>query len=97
MNRSFQVIKCQACGQPWNPLTAQELRVVEILVCGRSNREIAADLGVTVRCIKSYILRLFRKTGTKNRIELARAWSCELFQIGLHELGLLPTECLPLN
>ena len=37
----------------------------------RSNREIAAQLGIEERTVKAYVGRLMRKTGADNRIELS--------------------------
>jgi DNA-binding NarL/FixJ family response regulator len=37
----------------------------------RSNREIAAQLGIEERTVKAYVGRLMRKTGADNRIKLS--------------------------
>jgi DNA-binding NarL/FixJ family response regulator len=51
-------------------LTAREREVLEKLVAGNSNKEIATPLGIEVRTVKSHISKLLRKTGVRNRIAL---------------------------
>ncbi len=51
-------------------LTAREREVLEMLVAGNSNKEIATPLGIEVRTVKSHISKLLRKTGVRNRIAL---------------------------
>jgi DNA-binding NarL/FixJ family response regulator len=52
-------------------LTTREKKVLEVLVAGNSNREIATSLGIEVRTVKSHISKLLRKTGARNRIALS--------------------------
>lgn len=52
-------------------LTAREKEVLEMLVAGNSNKEIAIPLGIEVRTVKSHISKLLRKTGVRNRIALS--------------------------
>ena len=54
-----------------DPLTKREKDVLEMLVAGRSNKEIAVPLGIEERTVKSYVSKLMRKTGVKNRIKLS--------------------------
>lgn len=51
-------------------LTATEHRVAELVSIGRSNREIAAELFVTVRTVESNLTRIYRKLGVRGRTEL---------------------------
>ena len=56
------------------PLTERELEVLGLLASGRTNREIAADLFVTVGTIKAHTANIYRKLGARHRAEaLARA------------------------
>ena len=41
------------------------------LVAGRSNREIADELGIIERTVKAHIAQLLRKVGVANRIALS--------------------------
>ncbi len=51
--------------------TPREREVLEILVQGRSNREIGRPLGIKVRTVKSHVAKLMRKLGVRNRIALS--------------------------
>lgn len=65
-------------------LTAREKQVADLLTSeGLSNREIAERLGISERWVKCNMLELMRKTGVRNRVELAVLWKTEIFQIGL--------------
>jgi DNA-binding NarL/FixJ family response regulator len=52
-------------------LTSRERQVLELILLARSNREIALQLGIEERTVKSHVGRLMRKTGAENRIELS--------------------------
>jgi DNA-binding CsgD family transcriptional regulator len=54
-------------------LTAAELAVAELATTGRSNREIAAELGVSVRTIESQLATVYRKLEVHSRGQLAAA------------------------
>jgi len=57
-------------------LTAREKQVLQMLVEGRSNKEIGGPLGIEERTVKAHISKLMRKVGVKNRIQLSvRAFS----------------------
>lgn len=51
-------------------LTAREWQVAELLRAGRSNKEIARQLGVGLPTVKTHLINLFRKLGVSNRTEL---------------------------
>ena len=53
------------------PLTAREREVVERLVAGRSNDEIAMDLGLARKSVEAYLSRLYERFGVASRTELA--------------------------
>jgi DNA-binding NarL/FixJ family response regulator len=55
----------------WAPLTGREHDVLEGLMRGRSNDELAADLGVSRKTVESYITRLLARYGVTTRTELA--------------------------
>jgi len=52
-------------------LTAREIQVVQLAAGGATNDAIAADLVVSPRTVHSHIERAMKKTGAKNRTELA--------------------------
>ena len=53
------------------PITSREREVLEMLVAGRSNKEIALPLGIEERTVKAHVSKLMRKVGVHNRIMLS--------------------------
>jgi DNA-binding NarL/FixJ family response regulator len=56
---------------PKHGFTARERRTVALLAEGRSNDEIAADLGLSSKTIEVTLSRLYRRFGVASRTELA--------------------------
>ena len=52
--------------------TPREQSVLDLVVEGLMNKEIAKRLGTTIRNVEKYVSRLFGKTGTSSRTELVR-------------------------
>ena len=50
-------------------LTQREQEVLDLLMQGKSNREIAAILAITHHTVKAHISAILKKTGTKTRVE----------------------------
>ena len=50
-----------------NPLSVQERRVLELAAAGRSNGDIAAELGLGVSTVKTYLERIYLKVGVGDR------------------------------
>ena len=53
-------------------LTATERRVADLVAEGRSNKEVAAELFVSVRAVESNLSKVYAKLGVRSRTELAR-------------------------
>ncbi|MCU1284654.1 MAG: two component transcriptional regulator, LuxR family [Acidobacteriales bacterium] len=51
--------------------TDREKEVLELLVAGRSNKEIGAALTIEERTVKAHVAKLMRKVGVQNRIALS--------------------------
>src|SRR2546421_13123448 len=51
--------------------TDREKEVLELLVVGRSNKEIGSVLGIEERTVKAHVAKLMRKVGVQNRIALS--------------------------
>ncbi|MFM7685053.1 MAG: AAA family ATPase [Actinomycetota bacterium] len=56
-----------------NDLTPTEQQIVDLVVAGRSNAEIATALVVSLRTVESNLTRVYRKLGVKSRTALAAA------------------------
>jgi DNA-binding CsgD family transcriptional regulator len=52
-------------------LTMRELEIAALLCAGKPYKEIALDLAISVSTVKNHISSILRKSGAKNRIELA--------------------------
>jgi DNA-binding CsgD family transcriptional regulator len=63
--------------RPWRTgveaLTPSELRVARLAAEGRSNREIACELYVTLKAIEGHLARVYAKLGIEGRAELPSA------------------------
>jgi DNA-binding NarL/FixJ family response regulator len=69
MGRSEQADTMPAYEQD---LTEAESRVAEAVARGLSNREIAAELGISVRTVENHVSHILAKKGFSNRVEIAR-------------------------
>jgi DNA-binding CsgD family transcriptional regulator len=56
-------------------LTASERRAAQLAAAGRTNREIAQELYLSIKTVESHLGRGFRKLGIRSRTELASALS----------------------
>ena len=54
-------------------LTAKELEVLACLTRGRTNKEIAKELGISTKTVGHHLGRIFRKLGVRNRAEAVRS------------------------
>lgn len=55
----------------WAPLGARDRRLVELLLAGRTNKEMAAALGVSRQAVETRLAHLCRRFDLENRVELA--------------------------
>ena len=53
-------------------LSETEQRVAALVADGRSNREIAAELYISVRTVESHLAHVYRKLGVRSRAQLTR-------------------------
>ncbi|MFF5228685.1 response regulator [Dactylosporangium sp. NPDC000521] len=68
--------------QPVEPLTEREEQVLAKVAGGRSNAEIAAELGITLSTVKTHVASLMAKLGVRNRVEIA-IWAYETRRVVL--------------
>jgi two-component system nitrate/nitrite response regulator NarL len=76
-------------------LTAREQEVCELVCRGCSNREVAADLGITPGTVKIHLQHIFAKAGVRDRSALAAA-SAALLPAVLSEAA-EPSQPPPVN
>jgi DNA-binding CsgD family transcriptional regulator len=58
-------------------LTEAERRIAELVAEGRTNREVAAALFLTVHSVETALTRVYRKLGVRSRAELASHYAAE--------------------
>jgi DNA-binding NarL/FixJ family response regulator len=51
-------------------LSPQQARIVELLLRGMRDKQIAAELGLGVPTIRTYLARVFQRVGVCDRVEL---------------------------
>jgi HD-GYP domain-containing protein (c-di-GMP phosphodiesterase class II) len=57
-------------------LTGRELEVLQVLVRGKSNQEIAADLGISAKTVGHHVQHVYEKAGVRSRAAAA-VWAFE--------------------
>jgi DNA-binding CsgD family transcriptional regulator/tetratricopeptide (TPR) repeat protein len=58
----------------WAALTPTEMRVIELIGTGHTNRSAAAELGVSTNTVNTHLRAVFRKLAVKSRVQLTIAW-----------------------
>ncbi len=56
-------------GSPFHPLSEREMEVLECVVRGMSNKEIAALLGISHQTVKNHVTSILRKFGVEDRTQ----------------------------
>ena len=64
--------KIEAVRIPDEDLTEAELKVAQAVARGLSNKEIASELGISVRTVENHVSHILAKKGFSNRVEIAR-------------------------
>jgi DNA-binding NarL/FixJ family response regulator len=71
ISRLLTALESQRAGQTNGvSFTTREQQVLNLLLDGNSNREIAQNLKIEERTVKSYVTKLMQKMGVKNRTAL---------------------------
>jgi DNA-binding NarL/FixJ family response regulator len=58
-------------GRPVRALTKSEEAVASLVAAGRTNREVAAELVVSIKTVESHLAHIYVKLGVRSRTELA--------------------------
>ena len=56
-------------GSPFHPLSEREMEVLECVVQGKSNKEIAGLLGISHQTVKNHVTSILRKFGVEDRTQ----------------------------
>ena len=72
--------------QTGSPLSGREHQVLDLVIAGRTNAEIAATLFISEKTAGTHVSNILRKTGCRNRIEAA-AWGQRLASLGSASAG----------
>lgn len=60
----------RGANEPYKELTERETQVVNCLVEGMCNKEIASHLGLTVRTVKAHVSKILQKMGVSDRTQI---------------------------
>lgn len=71
-------------GEPFHPLSAREMEVLSHVTMGKSNKEIAAVLGISYQTVKNHVTSILRKLGVEDRTQAA-IYSVRRGWIRLHQ------------
>lgn len=52
----------------------RQREILALLAGGQSDRQIALSLGISVTTVRTYLVRLYRDNGFRNRTEAAAVW-----------------------
>lgn len=63
----------------WKRLSSRQGDVLRLVAEGHSDKQIAAELGLSLTTVKTHLCRIYRHNGFRNRAEAAAAWSVRLF------------------
>jgi DNA-binding NarL/FixJ family response regulator len=74
--KTFATVGPASRAQPVEPLTHREEQVLATVARGRTNREIADELHITLSTVKTHVASLMAKLGARNRVEIA-LWAYE--------------------
>jgi DNA-binding CsgD family transcriptional regulator len=55
-------------------LSTREVEIVDHLVRGRTNAEIARSLGISEKTVKNHVNHIYAKLHTRNRAETVALW-----------------------
>jgi two-component system nitrate/nitrite response regulator NarL len=68
--RALSESKSAKVGRSKFRLTPRELTVIQAIMSGCANKDIAQQLSISEQTVKHHITNIFNKTGTSNRLEL---------------------------
>lgn len=75
---AFSIAAGDNHGEPpaGKPLSKREREVLDLLLAGKTSREIAEKLGISIRTAEAHRKNIYSKTGVRSQAELARKLNC---------------------
>jgi DNA-binding NarL/FixJ family response regulator len=67
----------QAATGPAAPLTARQLAVAQAAAAGKSNRQIAAELYISVKTVEFHLAQILARLGVDTRTQIAGALAAD--------------------
>lgn len=71
-SRAKETLSRSAIAARFASLSAREVEVMELILEGRLNKQIADRLGIAMRTVEVHRARVLQKTGARNSVELAQ-------------------------
>lgn len=76
---------------PNTPMTYMEIAIASFISrTGANTSRIGYHFGIANDTVKHHLTKIYEKTQTYDRIDLMLNWRCEIFQIGLRAMGIIP-------
>lgn len=78
--RVLQLVKAggHAAGHTLDALSPQEKRVLALIAAGRTNKEVAAEMGLAEKTVKNYLSTVFEKLHVSRRSQAAALYAQEM-------------------
>jgi two-component system, NarL family, response regulator DevR len=76
-SRVFALVKTPNTRQPLEKLSPQEIKVLAQVASGKSNKEIAQELGLSEKTVKNYLSTVFEKLNVVSRAHAAAVYAHE--------------------
>jgi DNA-binding CsgD family transcriptional regulator len=67
-----RIVSQQRAKTGWDSLTDSELRVIDLIAQGATNRDVAAQLHLSLHTVKNHVHNAFAKLGINSRTQLAQ-------------------------
>lgn len=80
-----------AAGESYTPasLSDREIQIIELVVAGLTNQEIAQQLEISKRTVDNHISNILTKTATPNRVALF-GWALQWGKVCLNDVNCCP-------